>query len=232
MALVKFGAGIVGMSGKIGGTIFARNRYGSYARAGTKPINPNSPRQVKMRGIMATLSTRWAQTLTGAQRIGWDLYGSSVSMKNRLGESTFLTGFNHYLRCNSPIGDIGNAYIDAPPTIFELPEKDPTFACSISEATQVVTITFDDTADWCDELKGMIYIIQGYPQNAQRNFFAGPWKGRTAKMGSDIAPPTSPETFASIHVVAENQKTWLQARIGRADGRISEPFLCSVAVDS
>ncbi|GAH13494.1 unnamed protein product, partial [marine sediment metagenome] len=49
MSLVKYGGGIVQMSGSIAGNTFARNRYGNYVRARTKPINPNSDRQVVVR---------------------------------------------------------------------------------------------------------------------------------------------------------------------------------------
>jgi len=80
MALVKFGGGVVGMSGSIAGTTFARNRSGSYARAKTKPINPNTTLQNLVRATFAMLSARWAQTLTEAQRTAWNLYASSVSV--------------------------------------------------------------------------------------------------------------------------------------------------------
>jgi len=100
MALVKFGGGVVQMSGSIAGDTFARNRYGNYCRARTKPTNPNTSRQQDVRASLAFLTDRWSNTLTALQRAAWNLYGDSVAMTNRLGETTKLTGFNHYIRSN------------------------------------------------------------------------------------------------------------------------------------
>ena len=117
-----------GASGSMGSTTWSHNRYGSYARSRTKPVNPNSARQQKIRGLLATLTTRWAQTLSDVQRAAWNLYGDSVKMMNRIGQDIHLTGFNQYIRSNTIIGDMGQTFVDDGPTIFELPAKDATFA--------------------------------------------------------------------------------------------------------
>ncbi len=230
MALVKFGGGVVQMSGSIAGDTFARNRYGNYVRARTKPTNPNTALQVSIRATMALLTTRWAQTLTGAQRTAWNLYGSSVTMKNRLGENTFLTGFNHYIRSNIILKNLGAAPYDNGPTVFELPAQDPTLALTASEATQQLTITYDDTLDWDNENGGYLYFYQGQPQNAQRNFFGGPWRYLHAITGAAGAPVASPDVAAAVFAIAEDQRQWIYARIQRADGRLSEPFRADIAV--
>lgn len=212
------------MSGSIAGDTFARNRYGNYSRARTKPTNPNTARQQAVRGFVATLTDRWSQTLSAAQRTAWNLYASSVAMKNRLGEVVYLTGFNHYIRSNTWRLDLGQTVVDDGPTTFELPQKDGTIAITISAATQEVSISFDDGAAWCSEDNAGVMILGGQPQNAQRNFFAGPWKGRSAKMGNSGTPITSPQTYTALHVCTEGQRVWNKFRILRADGRISEAF--------
>ena len=224
MALMKYGAGIVQMSGSIAGTTFARNRFGNYARARTKPVNPKSSNQILVRAVLAELSTRWAQTLTAVQRTAWNLYASSVAMNNRLGESINLTGYNHYIRSNSWFLRMGRTLVDDGPVVFELPDQDPTMAITASEATQQITMTFDDTLAWCSEDDAMLVILQGDPQNPQRNFFNGPWRGRSAKVGAAGVPVTSPLDYASITVVSELQRVWSKFRILRADGRLSQPF--------
>ncbi len=97
MALIKFGGGVVQMAGSIAGNVFARNRYGNYARARTKPVNPNSARQVVIRAAIAYLTQHWNGTLTPAERTAWNSYAAAVTMKNRLGENINLTGFNHFI---------------------------------------------------------------------------------------------------------------------------------------
>jgi len=224
MSLVKFGGGIIQMSGSIAGNTFARNRYGNYVRARTKPVNPNTAKQVLVRAVWANLTTRWAQTLTANQRAAWNLYASSVAMKNRLGEVVYMTGFNHYLRSNHWFARMGRTLVDDGPVIFELPDMDPTMTVSCSEATQQVTMTFDDTLDWCSEDDAMLVILQSQGQNPQRNFFDGPWTGRSAKVGASGVPVTSPQDYASITVLSDGQRFWSKFRILRADGRLSEPF--------
>jgi len=224
MALVMYGGGILQMSGSIGGNTFAKNRYGKYIRTRTKPVNPNSARQQQIRGIFAQLTTRWAQTLTNNQRIAWNLYASNVAMKNRLGEIINLTGFNHYIRSNSYRLDGDRPVVDDGPVIFELPEKDPDIAITASEGTGHISLAFNDTLAWCTEEGSLVVIGNGAPQNAQRNFFAGPYHAYGRMVGDAVTPPTTPLDADYWYAIAEGQHLWIQLRISRADGRLSEPF--------
>jgi len=224
MALVKYGGGIIQMSGSIAGNTHARNRFGNYIRARTKPVNPNSARQQTVRAALATLTYNWGQILTAVQRTAWNLYAASVSMKNRLGENVNLTGFNHYIRSNLILLQDAKATIADGPTTFEIPEQDPVFAITASEATNDITVTYDDTLEWCDEDNAYMYVFGGTPQNPQRNFFAGPWRLGDSIDGDSGSPPSSTGTVASPFILTETQRVWAYARILRADGRMSEPF--------
>ncbi len=230
MALVKFGGGITQMSGSIGGTVFARNRYGNYARSRTKPINPNTALQVAVRAALSELTVRWSTTLTAAQRTAWNLYASSVAMLNRLGETVFLSGFNHYIRSNSVRTRYAIAPIDAGPTLFEIPASDPALAFTASEATQQITLAFDDVFAWASEDGAHLAIYQGQPQNAQRNFFDGPWRNTAIIFGDAGVPITTPQIIPVSFAIAEGQRVWIYARISRADGRLSAPFRADIAV--
>lgn len=224
MALLKFGGGITEMRGSIAGNVYSRNRYGAYARARTKPVNPNTALQQAVRAAMAFLTDRWANTLTGAQRTAWNLYGSNVVMTNKLGESINLSGFNHYIRSNIGYKVVFGATIDAGPVVFEIPAADPTFAISGSEATQNITVVHDAGMDWADENGAAMFLYQGSPQNGQRNFFGGPWKYLANIPGINGAPAGSPSDHAAVIAFAELQRQWCYARIVRADGRLSAPF--------
>lgn len=230
MALIKYGGGIIQMSGSIAGNVFARNHYGNYARARTKPINPNTTLQQQVRSALSELTARWSQVLTAVQRTAWNLYGSSVAMTNKLGETVYLTGFNHYIRSNTFRARFNKTPVDIGPVIFELPETDPTFTITASEGAQQITVNFDDTADWDDEDGGFLAYYQGSPQNAQRNFFGGPWKLLSYTVGATGAPVASPVVEAAVIAVAEGQRQWVYARILRADGRMSAPFRDDVFV--
>lgn len=224
MALVKFGGGITQMAGSIAGNVFARNRYGNYVRSRTKPTNPNTARQQAVRASLAQLTVRWAQTVTAAQRAAWDLYASNVIMTNRLGETTHLSGYNHYLRSNCAVLQAGGTIVDAGPVIFELPNQDPTFAITGSEATQQISFVFDNALAWANEDDAYLLKYQGLPQNPQRNVFFGPWRFVGKVDGDAMTPPSSPDAQDVAFAIAETQHQWCYARILRADGRLSAPF--------
>lgn len=224
MALVKYGGGIVQMSGSVAGNTFARNRYGNYMRARTKPVNPNTAFQQLVRAAVAFLTNRWSQTVTADQRTAWNLYGSSVIMKNKLGENVYLTGFNHYIRSNTALKRAGKAAVDDGPVIFEIPAQDPTFAITASEAAQEIEFSWDDEMPWASETGAYLLLYQGRPQNAQRNFFDGPWKKIGHIAGQDGSPTLDPQAKAIMFAIAEGQRQWVYARILRADGRLSLPF--------
>lgn len=224
MALVKYGGGIIQMSGSLAGNTFARNRFGNYVRAKTKPVNPNTARQVAVRAAMAFVTARWSQDLTATQRTAWNLYASNVNMKNKLGETIHLSGFNHYVRSNSFLKTFNQTLVDDGPVIFELPAQDPAFAITASEGSQQITVNFNDTMDWDNETGGYLMYYQGKPQNAQRNFFGGPWKFLSFTAGVTAAPVATPVVEAAVFAMAEGQRQWVRARILRADGRLSEEF--------
>ncbi len=224
MALAKYGAGIIQLSGSIGGNTFARNRYGNYVRARTVPTNPKTDRQNDVRAAVAFLADRWAATLTAVQRTAWNLYGASVNMKNRLGETVHMSGYNHYIRSNTIVKMKAGPVIDAGPTVFELPAQDPTLAISASEDNQLLVFTYDNTMAWSTESGAYLQCFQGAPQNAQRNFFAGPWRWIMGLPGIDPGGAAGSDATPAVFAIAALQRQWVYCRIQRADGRLSEPF--------
>jgi len=230
MALVKFGGGIVQMLGSLGGTVFARNSSGNYARAKTMPVNPDTIYQQNARSAITVLVERWRETLTDAQRAAWATYAAAVAMTNRLGEVIHLSGFNHYVRSNALLAQDGQTIIDAGPTELAIPAMDPAFAVSASVATQLISVVFDDTFEWLDEDGGFMWVSQGVPQNATRNFFAGPYRFMDSIDGDSVTPPTTPETMTAPFALVLGQKVWCKARIQRADGRLSGEMLDSCIV--
>ena len=230
MALIKYGPGIVDARGSVAGVVFSKNSTSHYMRARSMPVNPNTDLQSVIRSAIAALAVRWSSVLDATKRAAWELYASNVSMKNKLGESVYLSGYNHYLRSNIPRLQAGLAAIDDGPVIFELPAQDPTLAITASEATQQITVTFDAELAWSKETGAYLFKYQGVPQNPQRNFFAGPWRYIDKVAGVDTTGATSPDVEDVKFAISELQRQWLYARIGRLDGRLSEPFSCSCFV--
>jgi len=229
MALVKYGGGIVQQSGSIAGNTFARNRFGNYVRARTKPINPRSSRQSAARIAIMYLAEQWRESpMTDAIRLSWETYAQSVSWLNKLGESVTLTGFNMFMRANCALLRAGGTVVTAGPTDLGLPAGDPTMVVSlVSEATQDVTLTFDDAMDWAGEDDAYVILEMGQPQNVTRNFFNGPWRFYAALEGNTAVPITSPELLlgGDAYTMIETQKVFWRASIIRADGRMTTKFM-------
>lgn len=222
--LIKFGPLVTAASGSVGGLTFARNKSGPYVRARTKPVNPNTALQQRARAAMAMLTEYWAETLTGADRLAWKLYADTVNMLNKLGEAVKHSGMNHFIRSNSFLAQYGMTIIDAGPTNFTVADQDPTLTITASEATQQVMIAFDDNLAWASEDDAYLSVLFGSPQNPQREFFNGPWKGIRFLSGDVGAPLASPLPVGSLQQLTEGQRVWCQFRIYRADGRVSQPF--------
>lgn len=228
MALIKFGGGITEMRGSIAGNTYARNRFGAYSRARTKPINPRSSRQMGARIAVMFLAEQWRESpMTDVKRQAWETYAKSVNWQNKLGEVTKLTGFNHFVRSNAAILRAGGTYVSDGPPDLGLPPGDPKFvAVAPKAAGQQITYVFDDGFDWNTEDGGYLVIYAGEPQNPTRNFFNGPWRFERAVAGVDpggVASPMANIPFLSWTLV-EGQKIWIQAAIIRKDGRISTKF--------
>jgi len=222
MALVKYGGGLVQMSGSIAGTTFARNTSGNYARARTTPVNPVSSLQVARRTTLAYWAEYWHETLSAANRTGWATYANAVTMKNRLSDSIKLSGFNHFIRVNTFRKCIGQSACPNAPTVLSLPDQDPSFSISASVATQLITVTFDDTLPWGDIVASAMGVFMGRPQLATRNFFRGPYQYAGSIPGNGV----SPLTVAAPMLLVLGQHLWCRARIatGPTDSRLSNPF--------
>lgn len=234
MALAKYGGGIVQMSGSIAGSTHARNRFGNYIRARTKPVNPRSARQSGARVLVMYLAEQWRESpMTDAIRTAWETYANSVNWQNKLGETVKLTGFNMFVRSNAARMRIGGDLITAGPLDLGLPAGDPNMVVSnCTAAAQTFDLAFDDTMDWCEEIGAYLALQQGEPQNATRNFFNGPW--RTCAYLSGFAAPgvVSPSNgIVDIgYTITEGQKIWWRAQIIRADGRVSTKFQCDPVI--
>lgn len=227
MALIKYGPNISNMSGAMGGSVYSRNRYGAYIRNRTKPVNPNSLRQSVVRNIMADLAQLWNSTLTAGERNQWTEYGNNVPLVNKLGDTFFATGLNHYIRSNVPRIQAGLDRVDAGPVIFTLPGTDPTVTIAASEATQQIAVTFDDTLDWATEAGAALLVACGQPVNQTINFFGGPWRFGDGIEGINPGGVASPQNVPAPFILQQDQKFFVQCRISLADGRLSNFFRTS-----
>ena len=104
-------------------------------------------------------------------------------------------------------------------------------AAAISEATQIITITFDDTMVWADEDDAHMSVYMTSPQIASREYLDIKLRLAGSIDGDLASPPVSPDaTITAPYVCSETQKVIVKARIGRADGRLSSFFQSTVTI--
>ncbi len=224
MAVIQLGGGILDARGSIGGQVFSRNRSGNYIRARITPVNPRSARQNVIRAVVQFLAAAWSTVLTQTQRDAWEVYADNIVRQNKLGAQIKLTGFNHYIRSNAPRLQSANPRVDAGPVNLTLPGADVTFAVIVDEATQNITVTFDETLPWAVLDDSFMYISMSLPKTQGTNFIGGPFRLAGSIEGNLALPPTSPATIPVPFPVGENQAVVVQARISEVDGRLSDFF--------
>lgn len=106
------------LSGKAGSTVASHNRFGSYFRVRTIPVNPASESQVNARNNMAAISADW-RTLTAEQRASWAAAALEVTLYDSLGRSYNPTGAQYHASCNRNVFvyDPAAAMVDTPPVV-------------------------------------------------------------------------------------------------------------------
>lgn len=214
-------------SGSIGGLTVSRNRGGMYMRGRGMPTNPNTEFQQAVRSAAAQLASNWRNVLTEDQRISWDLYAENVQLPNSLGDPRNVGGLGMYLRSNVPriaSGEADLVRVDDGPIVFNLGDVGPLEVESATAATDVVSIGFTDTDDWVDEDGAGLLVYTARAQNPSINFFKGSYRFAGAVLGDSTTPPTTPAAIDAAFNIDVANRTFVFARVSRADGRLSTPF--------
>ncbi|MCK5641750.1 MAG: hypothetical protein KAJ19_13190 [Gammaproteobacteria bacterium] len=226
MALIQTGGGVAVISGKIGGNVFARNSGGAYCRTWVKPIDPGSARQQIVRFAVASLTTRWGEVLTDAQRAAWATYAENVPLPNRLGATRPISALAMYVRCNVPrltcVAPIIGVEDDAP-AIFDVGTYTAPTIGTVSESADTVSWAFDNTDDWAIAVGGAMYVFASKPKNPTVNFFKGPYNCCATIPGA-VVPPTSPQVINLPFPVEAGQKVFFRCNVSLPDARLASDF--------
>ncbi len=212
-------------SGSVGGVTYARNAAGMYARARSIPVNPNSAFQQAVRSLFSVVGNAWQSVLTAAQRAAWEVYANNVPIVDSLGDSLKLSGVAMYTRCNVARLQAGLARVDAGPTTFAAGPADPTLAGTVSAATQLLTLTFNDELPWCDQAGAALLVYISRPTASTINYFKGPYRFADAILGAAVSPPESTQTISVPFAVTAGQVVHVRCLVVGADGRIGPDFL-------
>lgn len=215
-------------SGSIGGTTFAHNRSGLYTRARRVPVNRRTAPQLAVRNILSNLQAAFP-TLTAPQIDGWNDCAEYWVVTNKLGQPLKLTAQSWFIKLNTPRVQAGLTRVDDPPVIYNfLSLTAPTV--TVTAAGTTASVAFDPTDDWATAVGGALLVYASRNQNAQKNFYAGPYQLAGSVLGA-VIPPTSPATIALPFVTGPTgSKQFFRFVAVGVDGRTSATFLLSVTV--
>ena len=115
MAIIKMGALAQDVRGTLNGTVFSRNRGGAYVRSKVSPVQPLTDFNGMSRAIFGAISQRWSNTLTDAQRAGWEAFAAVHTFVNIFGDQIVLGGIAFYQAANRRIMQVGGDYVDTAP---------------------------------------------------------------------------------------------------------------------
>lgn len=144
MAKVQLSALVSQVSGKLNGSVFARNKGGQVLRTKVTPINPSTPHQTAQRAIVSDLSKAWTNTLTDAQRAAWKAFGQVIGQKNIFGNNLILSGMATFQRINIIIITAGGTQVNAPPSDQNVVAM-LTLALTANHTGPALTIAFTPT---------------------------------------------------------------------------------------
>lgn len=82
------------LSGKLGGTVYANNKSGSYVRQYVIPTNPSTDAQVAARGSFTSALSAW-HSLTDSDKSAWNSYATTNFASKSGGIGTY-SGFNAF----------------------------------------------------------------------------------------------------------------------------------------
>lgn len=204
-------------SGKVGSYVASHNKGGQYLRARTTPTNPNTSQQQAIRNAVTTLSTRYVETLTAAQRTGWQTYAANVSMTNALGDQINISGISMYIRSNSSRLQAGLSTIDAAPTTFDLGSV-PSGTLTTAAAGSTGTLTIGAGGGSAGEGTLLLYISRA--QNGSVLSFNGPYR----LAGSSVSTAGFYIFTLPFAAGPTGSRLYFRFRISRVDGRLSGDF--------
>lgn len=167
MAKIKFGMFMTEARGKVGGTVFSKNRGGAYVRTKVTPANGKTARQSFVRQLLGAISQSWSG-LTQSERDSFDGAVAQWSKTDVFGDIRNPTGKNLFTRLNINLVNSGQAEILLAPAKAGMPFLTAT-AVNYNGAAMTI-------ADIDNEASAVLVVSATAPQSAGTNFFRGKYR--------------------------------------------------------
>lgn len=191
MAKIKLSAIVSQMSGKLNGSVFAKNRGGAYIRTKVTPVNPQSTAQMAVRAALTSLSQSW-RGLTADQRAAWNAAVSNFTSTDIFGDIKTPSGINLYNKLNLNLDNIGVSPISTPPAPVSVGFFS---ALSIAADASAGTVAATFTAEGASA--GQTVVVEATPcVSAGKDFV----KSEYRVVGNFPGNSTSPQALGAMIV--------------------------------
>lgn len=156
---IKFGAFVVDGRGKIGGTVFAKNKGGAYARNKVTPSNPNTSFQQTVRSIFGSVSAAW-RGLTNSQREAWNAAVLDWTTTNVFADVLVPSGKALFQRLNTSLANAGIAILEDVPVPQAFPFQQLNSVSAVA-ASDTILASFSSAG-----AEGQSYTFYGSPRQS------------------------------------------------------------------
>jgi hypothetical protein len=99
MALIKLSTGFAQISGKIGGTVFTKQKSGQIMKTNAYSLPQFSIRQSAQQARISLVPSRW-QLLTTAEKNDWNTLALDYPYTNKVGDTAYYSGYALFLQFN------------------------------------------------------------------------------------------------------------------------------------
>jgi len=221
MAILLLGQIASDIRGSIGGTTYARNRSGAYARNRTVPVDPATVPQSDARLRVSTLQTYFRTSLSAAERQSWRDLASATLFPNRVGQPHQLSAINLFIRTNALRDVAGAATLDVAPAAPATTAA-PALTCEIDGVSGDLEV---QTVAPSVQAGEYLFVSVSPPQSLNRYFYKGPWTSPQRVLTSATAIPYVLIDTADL---VTGSAYFIKWRFMGSTGRVSSEFYARV----
>ena len=128
------------LSGSEGSTTASHNRFSSYFRNRTIPVNPRTPAQTLVRDALTSFSQNW-KLLSASAQSAWEQIAALVPITNSQGQVFFLPGQSFYVRFNLQRRSVALARLDVAPAAVEVPPSYTSSSVVVDGTGVILTVS-------------------------------------------------------------------------------------------
>ena len=229
MAKVKFTAVVADMRNKLNGTVFSKNRGGSYTRTKVTPVNRQSSFQSVVRNRLGSFAQGF-RGLSVSQIAAWNAAVDSFKSTDIFGDIKTPSGINLYVKLNTNLARASASSISIPPLPIAVTPL--TALSAVADASdQDIDVTFAPTP----VPAGFRLVISMTKQKSPGQSFFG---GQYVDIASVAAAGTSPVNITTAYTnrfgaLVAGQKIGVKAQlISTTTGQAGIPLTTEIIVQA